>query len=81
MLVLGHQCLTALCRGKSCFMSMYFPFESMSRAISGPSVLVGAGLLSDGCCWCCAGALDTRLCDGCELCGSGLSESGLRGGC
>ncbi len=24
-------------------MSMYFPFESMSRAISGPSVLVGAG--------------------------------------
>ncbi len=26
-------------------MSMYFPFESMSRAISGPSVLVGAGLL------------------------------------
>ncbi len=43
--MLGHQCLTDLCRGKSCFMSMYFPFESMSRAISGPSVLVGAGLL------------------------------------
>ncbi len=50
-------------------MSMNFPLESMSRAISGPSVLVGAG------------ALDTRLCDGCELSGSGLSESGLRGGC
>lgn len=54
-------------------MSMNFPFESMSRAISGPSVLVGAGLLSDGCCWCCAGALDTRCCDDCELSGSGLS--------
>ncbi len=40
-------------------MSMNFPFESMSRAISAPSVLVGAELLSDGCCWCCAGALDT----------------------
>ncbi len=25
-------------------MSMYFQFESMSRAISGPSVLVGAGV-------------------------------------
>ncbi len=48
MLVLGHQCLTALCRGKSCFMSMYFPFESMSRAISGPSVLVGAVLVGAG---------------------------------
>ncbi len=70
--MLGHQCLTDLCRGKICFTSMYFPFESMSRAISGPSVLG---------CWCCAGALDTRLCDGCELSGSSLSESGLRGGC
>ncbi len=55
-------------------MSMNFPFESMSRAISAPSVLVGAELLSDGCCcWCCSGALDTRRCDDCELSGSGLS--------
>ncbi len=80
LLVLGHQCLTALCRGKSCFMSMYFPFESMSRAI-----LVLLCWLVLGCCQMGAagvvGALDTRLCDGCELSGSGLSESGLRGGC
>ncbi len=35
-------------------MSMYFPFESMSRASSGPSVLVGAVLVGAGLlvlCW------------------------------
>ncbi len=48
-------------------MSMYFPFESMSRAISGPSVLVGAGLLSDGCCVLCWGTGHEAR-DGCVSC-------------
>ncbi len=43
--VVGHQSLTALCRGKSFFISMNLPFESMSRATSGSSVPVCAGLL------------------------------------
>ncbi len=43
--VVGHQNLTALCRGKSFFISINLPFESMSRATSGSSVLVCAGLL------------------------------------
>ncbi len=75
--VVRYQNLTALCRGKSFFISINVPFESMSRATSGSSVL--------GCCETRADAVVleslTGRCGGCELSGSGLSESALRGGC
>ncbi len=50
--MVGHQNLTALCRGKSFFISMNFPFESMGRAMEvelhkGSSVLVCAETRAD----------------------------------